>query len=256
MFEFLRDPWSLFSNPLFWIFLPFQIWMLVDAVRRREWLWVGFIFFFSILSAVFYYLLVYRQQGPAGGGGGLRGFELPGAADRRRIRELQARIHNLDNARDHFDLGDVYFAQGKLARAEGCYRAALERDANDPDFKAHLGQCLLRLNRPAEAKPLLEAALAADPRHDYGHTAMALAEAQTALGDPEAAYQTWSRVLANHSYARAKVQFAELALRRGEEARARAELEEVVSDDEFAPKFQRQREKVWVNRARTLLRGL
>ncbi|MBN8246387.1 MAG: hypothetical protein J0L84_02970, partial [Verrucomicrobia bacterium] len=77
-----------------------------------------------------------------------------------------------------------------------------------------------------------------------------------ALGDTEGAYRLWEQVLAQHSYARAKVQFAELALKRGQKDRARAELEEVVSDDEFAPKFQRQREKVWVHRARTLLRTL
>ena len=255
MYEVFTNPMAVFSSPVFWIFVPFQLWMLVDSIRRREWIWAAFIFFFSILSAVFYYLMVYRQEGPAGGGSS-RGFELPGAADRRRIRELQGRIHNLDNARDHFDLGDVYFAQGKLGLAEASYRAALQRDPADPDFKAHLGQCLLRLNRAAEAKPLLEAALAADPRHDYGHTAMALAEVQTALGDSDAAYQTWERVLSNHSYARAKVQFSELLLRKGEVDRARRELDEVVSDDAFAPKFQRQREKVWVNRARTILKGL
>lgn len=255
MFDFLRDPWLVLGNPLFWIFLPFQIWMLVDAIQRREWIWAAFIFFFSILSAVFYYLMVYRAQGPASGGGS-RGFELPGAADRRRIREIQARIHNLDNARDHFDLGDVYFSQGRLARAEASYREALKREGEDPDFKAHLGQCLMRMNRPAEARPLLEAALTVDPKHDYGHTAMALAEALTALGDADGACRLWEQVLEHHSYARAKVQFAELALKRGHRDRARAELEEVVADDEFAPKFQRQREKVWVHRARTLLRTL
>lgn len=255
MYELLTNPLAILRSPVFWIFVPFQLWMLVDSIRRREWLWAAFIFFFSVLSAFFYYLMVYRTEGPAGGGGA-RGFELPGAANRRRIRELEGRIHNLDNARDHFDLGDVYFAQGKLARAEACYRAALQRDGNDADFKAHLGQCLLRLNRPAEAKPLLEAALAVDAKHDYGHTAMALAEVQTALGDRDAAYRTWEYVLTQHSYSRAKVQFAELLLQRGEKERALTELDEVVSDDQFAPKFQRQREKVWVNRARALRRGL
>ncbi len=236
--------------------MPFQLWMFIDALRRRDWIWAACIFFFQILSALIYYMLVYRQDGPAGGGGGSRGFELPGAKDRKRIKELLARIHNLDNARDHYDLADVYFAQGKLAKAEASYRAALQRDPTDADFQAHLGQCLLRLNRPAEAKPLLEGVLAGDPKHDYGHTAMALAEAQMALGERDAAFFTWQRVLANHSYARAKVQFAELLLQRGDREGARSELQEVISDDEFAPKFQRQREKVWVNRARSLIRGL
>ena len=58
----------------------------------------------------------------------MRGFELPGAQSRKRIKELQAQIHHLDNAYHHFQLGDVYFQRGKLAEAEKCYRAALERD--------------------------------------------------------------------------------------------------------------------------------
>lgn len=256
MYDFLTNPFAVLSSPLFWIFLPFQLWMLIDAVRRREWLWVAFIFFFSVLSAFFYWLLVYRQEGPAGGGGRSRGFELPGAKERKRIQELKARIHNLDNARDHADLADVYFSQGKMAQAEASYRAALERDPTDLDALAHLGQCLLRQQRPAEAQPLLERVLAEDPRHDYGHTGMALAETQTALGNRDAAFATWQQILSTHGYARAKVQFAELLLQRGESDRARRELQEVISDDEHAPKFQREREKVWVRRARSLLRDV
>jgi len=106
MFALIRDlsgalGWA--DNPLLWlVVVAFQLWMLIDAVRRGEWIWVACIVFFSVLSAVFYYFMVYRQQGPAGGGVGLRGFELPGAADRRRIKELLGRIHHLDKARDSF----------------------------------------------------------------------------------------------------------------------------------------------------------
>jgi hypothetical protein len=121
------------------------------------------------------------------------------------------------------------------------------------DAVAHLGQCLLRQNRAAVARPLLEQVVTGDPRHDYGHTLMALAEAQTALGDKAAAFQSWQRVLANHGYARAKVQFAELLIERGDKPAARRELAEVIEDDQHAPKFQRQREKVWVSRAKSLL---
>jgi hypothetical protein len=256
MYEVFSNPAIIFSSPLFWIFLPFQIWMFVDAIRRREWIWAVFIFFFSILSALFYWLIVYRQEGPAGGRGASRGFELPGAANRRRIKELEARIHNLDHARDHFDLADVYYGQGKFEKAEASYRAALQRDGDDVDTRAHLGQCLLRLGRPAEARPLLESALANDPKHDYGQTRMALAEALTALGDQAAASREWEAVLASHGYARAKVQFAELVLAQGNRERAQRELQEVIADDAHAPKFERNREKVWVRRAHSLLRSL
>lgn len=249
------NPGALLSNPVSWLLLGFQLWMLVDAVRRQEWIWAVCIFFFSVLSALLYYFFVFRQAGPAGGSG-LRGFELPGAGTRQRIRELEGRIHHLDKARDHLDLADIYFSQGKLTKAEASYRASLDRDPTDVDAVAHLGQCLLRQNRPAEAKPLLEQALAVDPRHDYAHTLMALAEAQMALGETDAALRSWERVLASNSYARARVQFAELLASRGEKARARGELNEVIIDDQHAPKFQRARDKVWLKRAHSLLRKL
>ena len=46
---------------------------------------------------------------------------------------------------------------------------------------------------------------------------MALAETQAVLGDPDAAIATWQRVLEDHSYARARVQLAELYLQKDQE---------------------------------------
>jgi hypothetical protein len=96
-----------------------QIWMLIDAIRQREWIWALFLFFGWGFSAFFYYFYVYRASPSA-----TRGFELPGANNRRRIKELQAQIHHLDKAHHHSQLGDIYFQQGKLEQAEACYRAA------------------------------------------------------------------------------------------------------------------------------------
>lgn len=241
------------TNPLWLVFVGFQIWMLVHAIRQREWMWVVFIFIFPILNAVLYYFLVYRNtaSGPA-----TRGFELPGAQSRKRIKELEAQIHHLDKAHHHSQLGDVYFQQGKLAKAEACYRAAMERDSQDLDTRAHLGQCLLRLNRPAEARPLLEGVLTEKPDHDYGYTMMAQAETLMALGEIDNAILYWQHVTQNHSYPRAKVQLAELYFAKNQPELARAEVKDVVSDDAHAPAFQRRRDRVWVNRAKQLIRKL
>src|SRR3954453_22710100 len=166
------------TSPFAWLIYGFQIWMLVHAIRQREWLWAFFILVGWGLSSILYYFWVYRAAPSA-----TRGFELPGALDRRRIKELEAQIHHLDKAHHHSQLGDIYFQKGKLDRAEACYRAAMERDPEDIDTRAHLGQCLLRQKRPEEARPLLEGVIKENPKHDYGSSLMAFAENLTALGE-------------------------------------------------------------------------
>ena len=41
--EYLR---AVVTSPVFLLSTAFQIWMLIDAVRRREWIWAALIFFF------------------------------------------------------------------------------------------------------------------------------------------------------------------------------------------------------------------
>jgi tetratricopeptide (TPR) repeat protein len=239
------------QNPWWALVSLFQLWMLIDALRRREWLWAFFILLGWGVVALFYYFSVYRAAPSA-----TRGFELPGAFDRRRVKELQAKIHYLDNANHYSQLGDLYFQLGKLDKAEASYRAAMERDSQDIDTRAHLGQCLLRQKRAAEARPLLEAVVAENPNHDYGYSQMALAETLTAVGETDAALALWQQVTDNHSYPRAKVQLAELHLARNQRDLARAQVTEALTDDAHGPAFQRKRDRVWIRRARSLLRKL
>ncbi len=192
--------------------------------------------------------MVYRAEG----GLATRGFELPGSHSRRRIKELKAQIHHLDKPHHHQQLGDIYFQQGKLDPAETHYRASMDRDAEDRDTRSHLGQCLLRKKKPAEARPLLESVCAEDPKHDYGYTMMALAETCMAEGQSDAAIQVWERVLQNYSYARARVQLAELYLAKGRPDAAREQLLEVIETDAHAPAFDRKRNRVWLRRAKKL----
>ena len=245
----LLDIHYLIGSPFALLLAVFQVWMLVHAIRQRDWIWVLFLAVGWGFSAFFYYFYVYRNSAST-----TRGFELPGANNRRRIKELQAQIHHLDKAHHHSQLGDVYFQQGKLEKAEACYRAAIERDPQDIDTRAHFGQCLLRQKKPAEALPLLEGVVKENPKHDYGFSQMALAETFTALGQTDAALNIWKQVTENHSYPRAKVQLAELYLAKQQPELARVELKDVVEDDPHAPAFQRKRDRVWVRRARGLMR--
>src|SRR5579859_713127 len=248
LLDLLAGRFVVLLNPVTLAITVFQIWMFIHAIRNREWMWAVFIFIGFGIAAFWYYFYVYRASASS-----VSGFELPGAFNRKRIRELQAQIHHIDNASHHFQLGDLYFQQGKLADAEKCYRAALEREPKDIDARAHLGQCLVREKRPAEARPLLEGVMHEKPEHDYGYTMMALAETLTALGEMDNAILYWQHITQNHSYPRAKVQLAELYFAKGKPAEARAELKNVLSDDAHAPAFQRARDRVWIRRAKSLL---
>jgi hypothetical protein len=84
---------------------------------------------------------------------------------------------------------------------------------------------------------------------------MALAETLTAMGDTAGALALWKQVTEAHSYPRAKVQLAELYQANGQADLARAELRDVIADDEHAPAFQRGRDRFWVRRAKRLFRS-
>jgi tetratricopeptide (TPR) repeat protein len=253
MFELTSLSWAhlryLLQSPLLLAAAAFQLWMLIHAIRAREWMWVLFMVFLPGFSAFWYFFQVYRA-GPSL----TRGFELPGSFDRKRIKELEAQIHHLDKPHHYLELGDIYFQQSKLDKAETSYRAALQRDPQDIDIRGHLGQCLLRRKKPAEARPLLEGVCGQNPKHDYGYSLMALAETLAALGEIDQAIAVWERVTENHAYARARVQLAELYLARQQPDLARAQLQEVLTDAPHTPAFQRKRDRVWVRRAKSLMR--
>ncbi len=251
--QFFDNPWSIMGNPVLLALMLFQLWMIIHAIRNQEYMWAAFMFFFPLgLNAILYFFLYFRNSAAVSA----PTFELPGAATRRRIKELQDQIHHLDKAHHHSQLADIYFAQGKLAEAEKEYRAAMERDSEDEETLAHFGQCLLRLNRPNDALPLLQKVCAANPEHEYGQTMMTLAETLALLDQKDAALAAWQRVLQRHSYAAARVGLAKLLIEKGDHDTARRELTEVVADASHLPAFQRRREKSYVKMAQSLLRSI
>ena len=250
LINFLSDPIGAFTNPVFLVLFLFNMWMFIDSIRREEWMWAVFIFIFPVINAILYFFLVYRASRPLNA----PTFELPGAGQRRRIKELQDQIHHLDKAHHHLQLADIFFAQGKLAEAEKEYLLALERDSEDVDTIAHYGQCLLRLGRPNEAKPVLEKVVKENPQHEYGNTLMMYAETLGVLGDKEGAIRAWREVLEHHHYAQARVNLAKLLIEKGDKESARRDLQEVIADAGHGPAFQRKREKGWAKEAAKLLK--
>jgi Tfp pilus assembly protein PilF len=74
-----------------------------------------------------------------------------------------------------------------------------------------------------------------------------------ALGENDKAFALWKQVTEYHSYARAKVQLAEIYLARNQPELALPELQDVIADDAHAPTFQRRRDRIWIRKARSLM---
>lgn len=242
---------DLLRNPLGLLFFVFVLWMLVDAIQREEWLWVIFIVLFPILNAPLYYFFSYRHRG--GGGAGTL---FLGGADRKRIQELKQQIHHLDKAHMHLELADIYLRQKKVNMAEEHYLAALEREPDDVDAKAHYGRCLMHQKRFGEARRFLEDVCIEDPKHDYGASLIALGECEIELGGKEAAIKIFEEAIENNSYAEPRVRLAELYLESGDQEkgdRARQLVEDVLREETLTPAYQRKQEAEWTHRARKLL---
>jgi len=97
--------------------------------------------------------------------------------------------------------------------------------------------------------PLSEGVCATNPKHDYGYTLMALAEAQAGAGQIDNAITTWRQVLTMYAYSRARVQYADLLIQKKEYAEARKQLQGVIDDYPYTPKFQQKKETIWLRRA-------
>ena len=244
------------SNLFIILLLFFQIWMLIDSIRREHWIWAIFIgislFTHSLgISAILYYFFVYRTSG---GSLGLPRFELPGKDGRSRIRELENQIHNLDKAHHYAELGSIYLKQGNLDKAEEHLRAAVSRESEEVDYQANLGVCLFEKGQDEEAKKLLKEVCLQNEDHDYGNTQMIFAELLNRMGHRDEAIEAWKKVEKNHSYAQVKVSLALIYLEEKQVQTAKALLQEVISDDIHAPSFQRNQEKRWVQKAKQLIK--
>jgi Flp pilus assembly protein TadD len=66
-----------------------------------------------------------------------------------------------------FNLGNLYYKQGNLKKAEEYYRHALDLDRNNPDIMNNLANLLKDENRTAEAKEMIHQALAIQRKAEY-----------------------------------------------------------------------------------------
>jgi tetratricopeptide (TPR) repeat protein len=179
-------------------------------------------------------------------------FRIPRTVDRwLTIRELRRTVGtNPHDATAQADLGRLLVEAGQPARALAHLEVAHGRAPEVAETTYYLGAAQLRLGDLARGRPLIEEALAADPRLGYGEPHLRLADYYLDHGQPAEAATHLERFTGMHaSSVEGQYKLAQAYLGVGQVDRARAALDEAVRAYRGAPGFKRREDRLWRLRA-------
>ena len=231
--------------------MAFTVWMAVEAIRRGQagsWLWI--ILLFGPLGSAVYFFSEYLR-GPSIG---LR-FRLQRvtAADE---QMAAADARRLDNGASWASYATVLRGRGKYAPAVEAARKALERDPSDTGATYELGRGLLGAGQPKEAAGAFEEVLAKDRWFDTGDALLALAKAQEAAGDLDAARATFEELAEKTSRPEVLYHLATLQVNAGQHEAAVKSLQRILDEADYVPAYHRRKVRPWERRARQALKKL
>jgi hypothetical protein len=248
------------SQVLGFLSTVFTIWMLVECMRRRQFMpWGWIILFFPGIGAAIYFVVEVQTAFSIPGLGGessqsqvrFRKHRVTGA----QVREARIEVQRLDNAPAWSDLAVVLGAKKRWAESEEAAARSIAKDADELEPRYARGRALYELGRHSEAIEELERVLKTDPNHDYGDARLACAKAHEAAGNLAAALVHYRRLGEGSSRPDVLYHLAEVLHRSGDETAAKATLQRIVDEAELAPSFARRRQRPWVARAKRTLKS-
>ena len=220
---------------------------IIHFIRRRPdgyWLWI--IILGSGLGAFIYICVeVLPEMGML-----VRTFQV--FPRRARIRRLEAVILDNPSAGNYEELGDLYFEDGKYARARECYNRSLSSRTDSPDPFYRRALCELKLEDYPAAVADLQHVVAKDPRYDYDRAAGLLAHALAKSGHTEAAASMFERVVQISTLSETLVNYADFLKSQGRHAEAREWAQRVLSRKRTLPGYLKRRERPWFRKAAAL----
>lgn len=174
------------------------------------------------------------------------------------IRELERSARtNPHDATARADLGRLLVEAGRPARALPHLEAAAARAPEVNETLYYLGAARLGVGDLAGGRPLVEQALARDPKLRYGEPHLRLADYYLARGEAREALPHLERFTALHaSSVEGRYKLARAWLATGRPDRARAVLDEAVQAHRTSPGFKRREERLWRLKASWLRRRL
>jgi hypothetical protein len=220
---------------------------IIHFIRRRPdtyWLWI--IILGSGLGAFIYICVeVLPEMGML-----VRTFQV--FPRRSRIRRLEAIILDNPSAGNYEELGDLYFEDGKYAKARECYNRSLSSRTDSPDPFYRRALCELKLEDYPAAITDLQHVLAKDSRYDYDRAAGLLAHALAKSGRPAEAATAFERVVQLSTLSETLVNYADFLKSLGKDQEAREWAQRVLSRKRTLPRYLKRRERPWFRKAAAL----
>lgn len=220
---------------------------IIHFVRRRPdtyWLWI--IILGSGLGASIYICVeVLPEMGML-----VRTFQV--FPRRSRIRRLEAMILDNPSAGNYEELGDLYFEDGKYAKARESYNRSLSSRTDSPDPFYRRALCELKLEDYPAAVSDLEHVISKDPRYDYDRAAGLLGHALAKSGQSAAAATTFERVVQTSTLSETLVNYADFLKSQGKGEESREWAQRVLSRKRTLPRYLKRRERPWLRKAAAL----
>ena len=227
------------------------IWMLVDASRRHvEYYWFWLIIGFQPFGAWAYFFLYKLPDLRAGGGKSWWSL----FQHRVSLDELRYKAEQLPTLVNRVALAERLMDDGDNAAALPLLQAAHKSEPDHGEVLYRLALCQARLDRPDEAKPLLERLLAREPRWRNYLAWHLLIAVQRHRGDQTATLAACRELVRLAPILHHQCILAETLLAQGMTLEARDLLERSLRDHEYTPGPIRRRNHRWASEARRLLK--
>jgi tetratricopeptide (TPR) repeat protein len=165
----------------------------------------------------------------------------PGAATRR-LEEAVALAPQFADAWN--EIGTIAYQTQKYARAEECFREALDRDPQAFEPLVNLGGVLVTLHRADEAWKYNAMAVAVRPNDALAHSQLGMTYFQLGDLDLSVKYLERARAIDPAHFSHPQLILAEIHLRRGEKSAAAEVLEEFLRYHPDWTQAARMRERI------------
>ena len=245
--------------PLYLMMLAVQIGLAIHCAKTgRNLYWIMIIVFVPIVGAVAYVvveLLPDLRNDPRARRAMRRAGQVvnPGG-DRRRLEE---RLHVADTVENRAELAEACLREGDYDRAVGLYASCLTGvHATDPDLMLGMARAQSGQGKHEACRRTLDELIKSNP--DYRSTDGHLLYAVTleALGDDEAALKEYDALATSYPGEEARVRHARLLIKLQRHAEARTALDELLRRAKGAPRYYRDKERTWLDEARSLRSSL